>query len=414
VVGGGIVGAATARQLLKSHPYLRVVLLDKERDLGVHQSGRNSGVIHAGIYYAPGSLKAQLCVKGLDLAYAYFEERGIPYKKVGKLIVAVDDSEVERLNVLYQRGLDNGVRDLQLIDGERIPEIEPHCRGKKAILSPHTGIVDWGRVTRELGAELESSLGGEVRTDAAVTDFALRADGGGIKSTYPLAISVKNKGTIFTKYAITCAGLQADRVAALSGCSAVPKIVPFRGEYLLLKHDKRHLCRGNIYPVPNPQFPFLGVHFTPRMSGDVWLGPNAVLAYAREGYGYSNINLRDTLEALTFSGMRKLVWRHLGYGLGELARSIWIRRQVEQLRRFIPELRLEDVTRGPSGVRAQALDADGTLVDDFVFDQGVGPVASRLLHVRNAPSPAATSSLAIAEMVVEKAEIAFQLAKELN
>ncbi|KAK7104019.1 L-2-hydroxyglutarate dehydrogenase, mitochondrial-like [Littorina saxatilis] len=413
IVGGGIVGMATAQELITQHPNLSFAVVEKEQELAAHQSGKNSGVIHAGIYYAPGSLKARLCVKGLEMAYKYCDEHQIPYNKCGKLIVAVEPDEVPRLDKLLERGVENGVKDLKMVGPEGIKEIEPNCVGLKAIHSPHTGIIDWGLVTRHYGKEFEKR-GGRVYTGFPVLELrpTLEGDAGskdGIK--YPVTImGDSSKDQILrSRYVITCAGLQADKVALLSGCSSEPRIVPFRGEYLLLSQDKSNLVRGNIYPVPDPRFPFLGVHFTPRMDGSIWLGPNAVLAFKREGYGYTDISVPDLFDALSFRGLRKLAWKHLGYGMREMYKGIYIRAQVKQLQRFVPQLRPEDVSRGPTGVRAQALDRDGNLVDDFVFDQGEGQLGKRIIHVRNSPSPAATSSLAIAEMIAEKVHQTFQL-----
>ncbi|CAI5452373.1 unnamed protein product [Caenorhabditis angaria] len=404
IVGGGIVGCATARQLLIEKPNLKIALIEKESELAVHQSGHNSGVIHAGIYYTPGSLKAKLCVEGLDLSYKFFDEEKIPYKKTGKLIVAVEPEEIPRLDALYERAKQNGCRDIEFISGDKIKEIEPHCKGLKALWSPHTGIVDWGFVTKKFGEDFEKR-GGKIFTSYPLQNLEDNTD-----PNYPIkVVSDSSYAKIETKNVITCAGLQSDRVSQLSGGSSVPKIVPFRGEYLLLKPEKRYLVNTNIYPVPDPRFPFLGVHFTPRMNGDVWLGPNAVLAYKREGYSYFSISPSDLWDSLSFSGMQKLVRKHFTFGIKEFYRGVWIAAQVKQLQRFIPELKLSDVVRGPSGVRAQALDSEGNLVDDFVFDSGTGKLSPRILHVRNAPSPAATSSLAIAKMITNEAVSRFNL-----
>ncbi|VDD94474.1 unnamed protein product, partial [Enterobius vermicularis] len=396
VVGGGIVGCAAARQLKISNPNLNIALLEKEKHLATHQSGNNSGVLHAGIYYVPGSLKAKLCVRGIDLAYKYFDEHNILYKRIGKLIVAVEPEEVPRLENLFQRAQKNNCKMIQLIDGSEIKKYAPHCKGLKAIWSPYTGIVDWGLVTRSFAGDFEKK-GGMVYTDYSVDNLCFLGES-------PLS----GKPNEFP-YLITCAGLQSDRVARLSGCQTLPKIVPFRGEYLLLKSHKRYLAETNIYPVPDSRFPFLGVHFTPRMDGNVWLGPNAVLAYKREGYKYTDISFNDLYDSLTFRGMHKLMWKFLGYGLKEMYRGIFIGAQVKQLQRYVPELTVADVTRGPAGVRAQAMDGEGNLIEDFVFDGGYGSLGSRVLHVRNAPSPGATSSLAIAEMIGEKAAEKFDI-----
>uniref|UniRef100_G3PDH5 L-2-hydroxyglutarate dehydrogenase, mitochondrial n=1 Tax=Gasterosteus aculeatus TaxID=69293 RepID=G3PDH5_GASAC len=395
VVGGGIVGLATVRELILRHPSLSFVLLEKEKELAVHQSGHNSGVIHSGIYYTPGSLKARLCVRGATLAYEYCEKKGLPYKKCGKLIVALEHEEIPRLQALYERGMKNNVRDLSIIDAKGIREREPFCRGLMALDSPYTGIVDWRMVALRYGQDFEEA-GGTVVTDAEVDDITTVTES-------PAGNEVR------CRYVLTCGGLYSDRLSQISGCSPEPRIVPFRGDYLVLKPEKHFWARGNIYPVPDPRFPFLGVHFTPRMDGSVWLGPNAVLAFKREGYKVYDFNVRDFADALSFRGLQKLVMKNVTYGIGEMYRGIFIGAQVKILQKYIPELSLSDVLRGPAGVRAQALDRDGNLVDDFVFDGGVGDVGSRVLHVRNAPSPAATSSLAIAEMVADEVESRFAL-----
>ncbi|VDK82450.1 unnamed protein product [Litomosoides sigmodontis] len=412
VVGGGIVGCATARQLKIKNPQLKIVLLEKEDRLAFHQTGHNSGVLHAGIYYAPGSLKAKLCVRGIDLAYEYCDEYKVPYKRVGKLIVAVEPVEVQRLENLFERAQKNGCKSIKMIDGSEIKNYAPFCRGLKALWSPYTGIIDWGLVTKSYAQDFENR-GGVVYTKYPLKTLLLVGESGkeNVANDYPVIIeSEPSLSKIRCKYVITCCGLQSDRVAKLSGGSSDPKIIPFRGEYLLLtSEEKRKAVTTNVYPVPDPRLPFLGVHFTPRMNGDVWLGPNAVLAYKREGYKYSQISLHDLYDALTYRGMRKLIPKFFGYGMKELYRGIWIRAQVKQLRKFMHDLRVSDIARGPAGVRAQAVDSDGNLVDDFIFDCGQGELSQCVLHVRNAPSPGATSSLAIAEMICEKASTVFDL-----
>jgi len=402
IVGGGIVGLATARELKMRKPDLTYAIVEKEDILSKHQSGHNSGVIHAGIYYKPGSLKAKLCVEGLQLMYKYCDEHNIPYKRCGKLIVAVEDFEIERLEGLYSRAQENGCT-VEMIEGNQIKDIEPYCQGLKAIHSPLTGIVDYAVVARNYGKEFES-MGGKVFTDFKVEDFVDNAD-----SEYPVTISAGNNQSINSKYVIVCGGLYSDRLAKLSGCDMLPKIVPFRGDYLVLKPGKEYLCKGNIYPVPDPRFPFLGVHYTPRMDGSVWLGPNAVLAFKREGYNFFDVNVRDLAEAALFPGLRKLVFKNVRAGMTELYHLVNKRAQVAKLQKFIPELKVSDVVKGPSGVRAQALDSDGNLVDDFIFDQGTTHIGKRTLHVRNAPSPAATSSLAIAKMIYDEVENRFNI-----
>ncbi|XP_028995228.1 L-2-hydroxyglutarate dehydrogenase, mitochondrial [Betta splendens] len=411
IVGAGIVGLATARELILRHPGLSFILLEKEKELAVHQSGHNSGVIHSGIYYTPGSLKARLCVRGATLAYEYCEKKGLPYKRCGKLIVAVEQEEIPRLKSLYERGMQNNVRDLSIIDAKGIREREPYCRGIMALDSPYTGIVDWRTVALRYGTDFEEA-GGTVVTEYEVNDiFTVKESPVGSTEgmKHPIGIRDKKGNEVRCRYVLTCGGLYSDRLSQISGCSREPRIVPFRGDYLVLKPEKNYLVKGNIYPVPDPRFPFLGVHFTPRMDGSIWLGPNAVLAFKREGYSVYDFDTRDFADALSFRGLQKLVMKNMTYGIGELYRGIFIGEQVKILQKYIPELSLSDVSRGPAGVRAQALDRNGNLVDDFVFDGGVGDIGSRVLHVRNAPSPAATSSLAIAEMIADEVESRFSL-----
>ncbi|XP_060605399.1 L-2-hydroxyglutarate dehydrogenase, mitochondrial-like [Ruditapes philippinarum] len=413
IVGGGIVGMATARELILRHPTLSFAVVEKENKLAAHQSGHNSGVIHAGIYYTPGSLKAKLCVQGVEMIYDYCDKNNVPYNKCGKLIVATEPEEIPRLEALLERGIENGVKDLRMIEGNQIKDIEPNCVGLKAVHSPHTGIIDYGLVTRSYG-EFFTKRGGQIFTDFPVSEMSVTAEsksGDLDGNKYPITVvgNSNQNQVLQCRYVVTCCGLQSDRIAELSGCNREPRIVPFRGDYLLLKPEKSDMVRGNIYPVPNPALPFLGVHFTPRMDGSVWLGPTAVLAFKREGYNLLDFNVRDTVDALKFRGTRKLALKHLTFGMSEMWRAFFISAQVKQLQRFIPTLKREDVIRGPAGVRAQALNREGALVDDFVFDQGEGDIGSRILHIRNSPSPAATSSLSIANMAVDKIDKIFQL-----
>ena len=396
VVGGGIVGLATAQELSWRRPNLKVVVLEKEAELATHQTGHNSGVVHAGIYYKPGSLMARLCVEGMKRTYEYCDEHKIPYKKVGKLVVATNELEERRLLDLWERAQQNSVPGLELVGPEGIKEREPACVGVRAIWSPETGIVDWGEVARHY-AKVFVARGGEVLTSFSAAQFSSEG-GGGVR------VTAADGRSVTCARVLACAGLHSDRVAALTGCSPEPKIVPFRGEYLLLSPEKAKLIRGNIYPVPDPRFPFLGVHFTPRMSGEVWLGPNAVLALAREGYSWGKVSPRDLLEVLAYPGFYRLGWRYLGYGLDQMLGSLVISRAVKELQKFVPCITKEDIRPGPAGVRAQAMNTAGDLVGDFIFDSGEGELGGRVLHCRNAPSPAATSSLAIASLVVDKME----------
>lgn len=400
VVGGGIVGLAVAQEITNRTSSFKIGLLEKENELATHQTGHNSGVIHAGIYYKPGSVMAKLCVDGMKATYKYCDEHDIPYKKVGKLVVATNDLEESRLMDLWDRANQNGVPDIELVDSSGIKSREPACVGTKALWSPHTGIVDWGRVARHYGTVFKSR-GGKIHTNFEASEFS-HVDGG--------VRIISSKGEeVRCKHVIACTGLYSDRTAELTGCDPEPKIVPFRGEYLLLSAEKSKLINGNIYPVPDPRFPFLGVHFTPRMNGEVWLGPNAVLAFAREGYSWGKFNTRDLSEVLLYPGFYRLARKYLGYGVDQMLGSIFIRRAVKELQKYVPEVEASDISRGPAGVRAQAMNTAGDLVSDFIFSRGEGDLGSRILHCRNAPSPAATSSLAIAKMVVDKMEEEFKL-----
>jgi (S)-2-hydroxyglutarate dehydrogenase len=397
VVGAGIIGLAAARAMLLRRPGLRLAVVDKETRVGAHQTGHNSGVVHSGVYYLPGTLKARLCRSGSIALYRYCEERGIAVERCGKVIVATDEVELPRLQRLYHRGVANGVPDLELIDGGRLRELEPHCRGIRALHSPQTGIVDYGEVARAFAQDIRNA-GGEIHTGREVTGARMGA--GGVELRTPA-------GELACRHLVTCGGLYADRLAAMTGGDRDPRIVPFRGDYWQLRGEAREQCRNLIYPVPDPAFPFLGVHGTRRIgSGEVWLGPNAVLALSREGYGRLTLRARDAAEALSFRGFRELAARHWRAGAVELWRDVSKKAFLESVRRYLPDVSLRDMVPGPSGVRAQALDVRGRLVDDFVVDvQG-----SRVLHVRNAPSPAATSSLAICDLIAERASDAFGLA----
>lgn len=394
VVGAGIVGLATARELLNRRPGLRLAIIEKESRISTHQSGHNSGVIHSGIYYAPGSLKARLCVAGAREMYAYCERHGIPSERCGKVIVATDESELGRLQDLYERGKANGVEGLEMIGPERLREIEPRCAGIRALLSPCTGIVDYTLVAQRYAQEVREA-GGEVRTSCKLRGLRLRDHQVVLETT---------AGEIKARRVITCAGLYADRVAKLSGGAREPRIVPFRGDYWQLRPQARHLCRNLIYPVPDPAFPFLGVHATRRIgTGEVWLGPNAVLAMAREGYRRFDLRPRDLAQALFNRGFQRLARKYWRMGAIEMWRDHSKRAFWRSVRRYLPDVTLDDMVPGPSGVRAQALDPAGALVDDFVVDRQ----GDRILHVRNAPSPAATSSLMIGRLIADTAEKAF-------
>lgn len=389
VVGAGIVGLASARAIQRARPGTSVVVVDKESAPGQHQSGRNSGVIHAGVYYPPGSQKARLCAAGRVSMVEYCREHGIAHEVCGKVVVAVDDTERGALFDLEERCRVNGVR-VEAIAPERLREIEPHATGVAALHVLDTGIADYPAVCRTLAGEIEST-GGVVRLDTAVVSGSERTEG---------LVLETSAGEITARRVVTCAGLHADRVAiAVSGPEGAAglRIVPFRGEYSELVPERSELVRTLIYPVPDPQFPFLGVHLTRGTDGRVHVGPNAVLALAREGYSWRDIELTYLGETLRFPGFRKLAARHWRYGAGEVGRSLNKRSFVRAVRRLVPDVRVGDLEPAPAGVRAQAVTSDGALVDDFVFEQ-----VGRALHILNAPSPAATASLEIGQAIAER------------
>jgi L-2-hydroxyglutarate oxidase LhgO len=393
VVGSGIVGLATVRELLQRHPQLAIAVVDKEDRPGVHQSGHNSGVLHAGVYYKPGSLKAQLCVQGKASMERFADEHGIAYETCGKLIVAIDDSELDRLADLEQRGIANGVPGLRMVGPDELREIEPHAAGVRALHSPRTGIIDFGRVVEVLAEELQ----------AAGVDFYFGHEVTGLRRFGDLTAVQTQRGDVVARRVVSCAGLQSDRVARLDSEPDVA-IIPFRGDYYTLTPEARHLCRGLIYPVPDPTLPFLGVHFTKRVDGEVWAGPNAVLATAREGYRRSDLDLRDLTETVRYPGFAKLARKYWKTGAQEVWRDVVKAAFLKDLQRYVPEVRSDQLIFGPSGVRAQAVGRDGALVDDFTL-----AVTEHSVHVLNAPSPAATASLAIAARLVDDVDRAFSL-----
>ncbi len=387
VIGAGILGLATARELVLRDPKRRVVVLEKEAGPAAHQTGHNSGVIHSGLYYAPGSAKARLCVEGRELMHQYCAEHGVPVERCGKLVVATDDSELARLDELFARGTANGLRGLRVVASGDISQIEPAVRGVRALFVPEAAIVDYRRVA--------SALVDELRSRGVSLEFGSTVRG---VSGAPDAVTLEtSRGSIDAEHVIACAGLHSDRLARMAGAAPTPKIVPFRGDYYVLRPERRSLIRALVYPVPDPRFPFLGIHFTRRIDGEVWVGPNAVLAFAREGYRRTDVNVGDLAEAVTYAGFRRLAFKYWRTGAVEMVRD-WVKPMfLSALRRYVPELTSADLMLGPSGVRAQALGTDGRLLDDFAFD-----AVGRVLNVRNAPSPAATSSLALAREFVDR------------
>lgn len=386
IIGGGIVGLATAYRLQQRFPQLSLCLLEKESQLGAHQSGHNSGVLHSGIYYRPGSLRAINCRAGKLAMQAFCEQEGIAFDICGKVIVAVDDAELPQLDRIYERGQANGVT-CEIIGPERLAELEPHARGVRAIHVPEAGIVDYPAVCDRLGQRV-TECGATILLGGLVTGVLHR----------PAELVVQSlRGDVHCRYLITCAGLQADRVTRLTGEEPAAKIVPFRGEYFKLLPIAEHLCRNLIYPVPDPSFPFLGVHFTRMIRGGVECGPNAVLAFAREGYGKLTFSPSDLVETLTYGGFLKLAARYWKTGAGEMWRSVCKGAFVRALQRLVPEIRAEHLATAPPGVRAQALGPDGALLDDFVIQE-----SGRVINVGNAPSPAATAALNIGALIVDR------------
>jgi len=394
IIGAGIVGLATAMDLITRRPDLRLIVLEKEGSVAAHQTGHNSGVIHAGLYYRPGSLKAQMAVEGAKRMVAFCQEHNLPHELCGKVVVATREEELPRLQELYRRGSTNGVPGLVRITAAEIAEHEPHTTGIEGLWSPNTGIVDYLAVTRRY-AEIVTDGGGELRLNARVMGISQAPDELVLETT---------RGEVHTRTLINCAGLQCDTIAKMMGSTQGVRIVPFRGEYYKLAPASQHLVRGLIYPVPDPRFPFLGVHFTKKIDGSVEAGPNAVLAFAREGYKKTDISLGYLLGLLAFPGFWVMAASYWRMGLGEMVRSWNKRAFVNALRTLLPELSTDDVIPGGAGIRAQAMDKRGHLLDDFSIIE-----SSRAIHVLNAPSPAATASIVIGETIAAKAMSAFAI-----
>jgi L-2-hydroxyglutarate oxidase len=388
IVGGGIVGLATALQLKKSNPRLSLLLIEKEKAIATHQTGNNSGVIHSGLYYKPGSLKATNCIRGYHLLVEFCRENGVPFELCGKIVVATSQEEIPLLNNLQDRGNQNGLEGLRLLSASELKEYEPHVAGVKGIFVPQTGIVDYTLVSEKY-SELIQRADGKIQLGERVID---------IQESAGTANVITNKTNYHCRLVINCGGLYSDKIASLTTPGLNVRIIPFRGEYYKLKKEKEHLVRNLIYPVPDPNFPFLGVHFTRMAKGGVEAGPNAVLAFKREGYRKSDINLSELAETLAWPGFRKVASKYWRTGMGEIYRSFSKAAFTNALQKLIPEIQEGDLAPGGAGVRAQACDRSGGLVDDFLILE-----SARAINICNAPSPAATSSLSIGEAVATKA-----------
>jgi L-2-hydroxyglutarate oxidase len=396
VVGGGIVGLASAYKLQLRFPGKKIAVLEKEKTLADHQTGNNSGVIHSGIYYKPGSYKAKNCVEGRRELVSFAKEHGVEHDVCGKLIVAVTPDEAERLEGIFERGKQNGIEDLSMLNADQIKEYEPYCAGMKAIRVGCTGIINFRGVTEKLG-ELIPKLNAESRvfTETEVLDIVKSENGSRLNTT---------KGTFEATWLVFCGGLHSDRLAKKDGVKTDTRIVGFRGDYYLLTEKGHHKVKNLIYPVPNPQFPFLGVHFTRMYNGEIECGPNAVFTFKREGYGKTDFNLKDTWDALSFQGTWKLFFKHTKFGIDEYRRAFSKKLFLKTLQRLVPSLEMEDLVPGRAGVRAMALGPDGEMIDDFRFE-----FKDNAIHVLNAPSPAATAALAIGTEVCLQAEKYFKL-----
>jgi (S)-2-hydroxyglutarate dehydrogenase len=388
VVGGGVVGLSVAREVTRGFPHMRTIVLEKEAKVGSHQSGHNSGVIHSGVYYKPGSLKARMCVEGAAAMVEFCREHSVAYEICGKVIVATSQDELPRLQNLLERGQANRVAGLRMLGPAELREIEPHATGVAALHVPGTGVTDYAKVCEKY-AELIAAQGGEVRTSCEVR---------GIRQNAGATVVETTAGTWHARFLINCAGLFSDRISRMAGETPEVRIIPFRGEYYDLVPQRAELVRALIYPVPDPRFPFLGVHFTRRIYGSVDAGPNAIFAFKREGYRAGDFSLRDTVESLMFPGFWRVAAKHWRSGKDEMHRAVSKASFVAGLQRLVPEIQAEDLVPGGSGVRAQAITRSGALVDDFQFSQ-----SQNMLHFYNVPSPAATASIAIGRTVVEMA-----------
>jgi len=388
IIGGGIIGTATAMVLQIDSDH-KILIIEAEDKLAAHQTGNNSGVIHSGLYYKPGSLKSKNCAEGRELMYRFCEENNIPYEKCGKIVVAVNESELDPLNMLYERGIANGLKGLKKLNAGELKEYEPNVSGTAGLFVPQTGIVDYKKVTKVYAAKVKDK-NGEIRLNCKFLS---------VKKSVNELIVLTNLGELKTKFLVNCGGLYSDRIAKICGVDPGLMIIPFRGEYYKLTKDKEHLVKNLIYPVPDPSFPFLGVHFTRMIEGGVEAGPNAVLAFRREGYSHTDISLRDVSEMMGYIGFWRMAMKYYKMGFGEFHRSLRKSSFVKALKKLVPDIELESIEKGGAGVRAQALESSGKLVDDFRIVE-----KEKMIHVLNAPSPAATASISIGNYIAKLAK----------
>ncbi len=397
IIGAGCVGLSTAWELLQQYPNLNLIVLEKEKQIAAHQTGHNSGVIHSGLYYRPETKRAQLCVQGRTLLTQFAEEHKVPYEICGKVVVAVDEKEIPQLKAIYQRGLQNGLSEIRMIDAKELKEIEPYCEGVQAIWVPYAGIIDFVGVCKALAQEIQ-------QRSSNPQAIALNHEVKSIHRKNGKYVIKTSQGTFQSRYLVVCGGLQSDRLARMEGIALQHRIVGFRGDYYKLRLSAQKRVRNLIYPVPNPKFPFLGVHFTRMVTGEIECGPNAVFAFAREGYKKLAFDCKDTWEALSFIGTWRFFFKHWRFGLEEYRRAFSKKRFYEKVRRLIPSLHIEELEPWRCGIRAMALSSAGEMIDEFLFAQGEAS-----LHVVNAPSPAATACLAIAKHIVKELQNRFQL-----
>ncbi|XP_014225240.1 L-2-hydroxyglutarate dehydrogenase, mitochondrial-like [Trichogramma pretiosum] len=407
IVGGGIIGCATAREMKCRHPELQIAIVEKEDGIAKHQTSHNSGVIFTGLFYKSDCVKAKMCSDSMKQVYEYLCKNDIPHKKSGKLVVAQTDDDICELNELYESGLENKCPDIQLVERECIANFEPKCKGKKALWCPWTGNVDWSTVCHRFARDFKE-MGGVIHENFKVAGFAEAIESKGTRELHPLCVHSKNQ-YMHTKYVLTCAGLFSDQLARMSDCPPYPKVIPMRSEYLKLRESRQCLVQTNLYSLSKTtKYPFWSLHFNQGVNGEVFLGPNAVFAMSREGYAWRDVDLQHCSSLVACPGYHRFWTKNFVVGVNQFARSLVPRLSVNEAKRYIPALTPDDVARGPTGVSAIVVDRDGYALDDFVFDNGPGRIGQRILHLRNVPSPGASGCMAIAKFLADKMEKEFK------